>query len=78
MSPFVVLLAHVTSLETFEAPSLEAWKWMLLNGAFGTVVSNFLWGLAVVLLNPVVATIGTNLEIPLVILVDTGVLREHT
>lgn len=77
LSPFFLLIAHWLKLERFELPSITAFNWMLGNGFFGTVLPNYLWGLVVVLLNPLIATVGANMQIPLVMLADRGLSKKY-
>jgi solute carrier family 35 protein F5 len=63
-SPFFLLL-HFTGFETFELPNQLEMSVLILNGLFGTVISDLLWALSVRYLNPALCTIGLSLTIPL-------------
>eukprot|EP00745_Piridium_sociabile_P008122 TRINITY_DN154292_c0_g1_i1.p1 TRINITY_DN154292_c0_g1~~TRINITY_DN154292_c0_g1_i1.p1 ORF type:complete len:331 (-),score=12.42 TRINITY_DN154292_c0_g1_i1:23-1015(-) len=77
LSPPLLMLGHITGFETFAVPSWRTLGCLVLNGLIGTVLSDFLWAAAVLLLNPLIATVGVSLSIPLSILIDFFVLRQH-
>ncbi len=62
---------HATGLEPFQWPSGPTLGFLFANGIVGTVVSDYLWVLAVLLASPVVATVGLSLTIPLTMLADS-------
>lgn len=68
-SPFFLLL-HFTGFETFELPGQLEISVLILNGIFGTVISDLLWALSVRYLNPALCTIGLSLTIPLSLATD--------
>jgi solute carrier family 35 protein F5 len=74
----LMLICHFIGFETAEMPSMKALGMMLLNGVLGTSLSDYLWAQAVLLTSPLVATVCLNLTIPLGMIVDTIVLKEHT
>lgn len=76
--PAVVSLSHFTGLEKFEIPNLEQTGMIALNGFIGTTLSTVLWGKAVLLLSPVVVTVVLSTQIPLSIVVDRVLLRNHS
>ena len=57
-----------TGVEIFEWPNLPALGAMTLNAIFGTVISDFCWCKSVVLLGPLLPTLGIALTIPLAML----------
>ena len=70
LMPFFLVLNY-TGLETFEFPDGEVLGFLLLNGLFGTVLSDVLWAFSVKYLNPALSTLGITLTIPLSMIVDT-------
>ena len=67
--PFFFVL-HASGIETFELPTGQTLGALLLNALIGTALSDVLWALSVVLTNPVVATVGLSLTIPVAMLAD--------
>ncbi len=65
------LVLHATGVEPFGWPSGPALGVLFANGLVGTVLSDYLWVLAVLLVSPVVATVGLSLTIPLAMLADS-------
>jgi solute carrier family 35 protein F5 len=63
-------LLHATGFEHFTLPSGAAMGVLLLNGFFGSVISDFLWAHTVLLTSPLIATLGLALTIPLAVLAD--------
>ena len=51
-------------------PSWTVMGYLVLNGLIGTVLSDYLWMLSVLLTSPVVATLGLSLTIPGSMLAD--------
>jgi len=60
----VLLFAHLTSIETFHVPSSRDMGLLTLNGLVGTVLSDYLWARSVLLLSPLISTLGLSLTIP--------------
>jgi len=56
--------AHLTGLETFHMPSSKDMGLLTLNGLIGTVLSDYLWARSVLLLSPLISTLGLSLTIP--------------
>ena len=65
-----IAIVHVLKVERFAPPGGETLLALLLNGLFGSVVSNMLLARAMVLASPLVATVGLSLSIPLAIASD--------
>lgn len=65
---FIVL--DYTGIEHFELPNLRVLLFLMINGFFGTFLSDLLWAYSIKLLNPVICTLGITLTIPLSMLVD--------
>eukprot|EP00742_Colponemidia_sp_Colp-10_P002484 GILJ01002648.1.p1 GENE.GILJ01002648.1~~GILJ01002648.1.p1 ORF type:complete len:439 (-),score=56.64 GILJ01002648.1:109-1425(-) len=57
-------------LESHELPTGEAFMFLALNALFGTVLSDYLWARSVLLLSPVISTVGLTMTIPLAMLSD--------
>eukprot|EP00871_Galdieria_phlegrea_P002253 jgi/Galph1/3028/GphlegSOOS_G1656.1 len=51
--------------ETFDRPSFTSFLWLVINALIGTVLSDYLWAIAVVFTSPVLATMALSLTIPL-------------
>jgi solute carrier family 35 protein F5 len=68
--PLGFFLNHL-GLEVFAWPSSETLLFLLANGIVGTVLSDYLWVLALLLVSPVVATVGLSLTIPLTLIADS-------
>lgn len=73
----LMAIGHLTGLEPLEAPSNRALGIMLLNGFLGTSISDYLWAQGVLLTSPVLATVCLNLTIPVSMVSDAVVLRQH-
>ncbi|KAI9224313.1 hypothetical protein BC828DRAFT_402351 [Blastocladiella britannica] len=76
LAPVLVLL-HWTGIETFVWPSSQVFMIMTVNAVLGTVVSDYLWMLAMLLTGPVVVTLGLSLTIP-VAMVGEALLKHAT
>lgn len=57
-------------VEEFEWPSPRTALLLLINALLGTVLSDFLWALSVVLTTPLMTTLSLSLTVPLSILLD--------
>lgn len=57
-------MAHLTGVEAFEWPSRQTLVLLTVNGLIGTVVSDYLWARSVLLLTPLISTLGLSLTIP--------------
>jgi len=60
----LLFLAHATGIEPFHFPSSEQMWLLTLNGLIGTVLSDYLWARSVLLLSPLISTLGLSLTIP--------------
>lgn len=74
--PFFLLL-HYTKLEPFQIPSLRVIAYLLLNGLIGTVLSDLLWSLSLLLTSPLLASLGITLTVPLAMIIDL-ILKKKT
>jgi len=66
----VLIILHFTGVERFVAPSGSTFGFILLNGVFGTVVSDLMWAQAVIYTTPFIATVGLSLTIPIAMIVE--------
>ncbi|EER15433.1 conserved hypothetical protein [Perkinsus marinus ATCC 50983] len=90
----LLVLCHITGLETvvslhscivdeFGLPPqvLPTWRQfgaITVNGALGSVASDYLLSVAVILLSPLSAAVGLSLTIPLSLIVDSTILALHS
>ena len=72
LPPLGVIL-NFTQVEPFAFPSAKTFGFLMLNGLIGTVLSDYLWVLAVVWAGATTATVGISLAIPFQILADVAV-----
>ena len=70
-------ILHYTGLEEFEWPNKAAMAEMSLNAVIGTVISDFCWAKSVVLLGPLITTLGIAMTIPISIIVDSFYESRH-
>ncbi|KAJ7550991.1 hypothetical protein O6H91_07G128400 [Diphasiastrum complanatum] len=70
---------HALGIEPkFQFPdSLKVEEVIIANGIFGSVVSDYFWGLSVVWTTPLVATLGMSLTIPIAMLADMLLHGRH-
>merc|ERR1712187_784051 len=73
----LMAICHFTGFETLHPPSGKALGIMLFNGFLGTSLSDFLWAQGVLLTSPLVATVCLNMTIPLSMIVDSVILKQH-
>ncbi|KAJ1965286.1 hypothetical protein H4R35_007075 [Dimargaris xerosporica] len=67
----LLLIFHYTGIETFALPPTgEMWGMIALNALIGTLLSDYLWLLAVLMTSPLVVTLGMALTNPLTMLGD--------
>jgi len=67
--PIFFLLAWL-GVEELEPIPREAWAKLVVNALVGTVLSDYLWVLAVLFTTPTIVTVGLSLTIPLAVLGD--------
>lgn len=65
-----MIVLHVIGIETFHIPPAKVFLMLLLNGIFGTVISDFLYAQAVLMTSPLIATLGLTFTIPLAMISD--------
>ena len=61
---------NFTGIETFEWPSMKVIQGLTLNAILGTVISDYCWAKSVVLLGPLLTTLGITLTIPISMIFD--------
>jgi len=74
--PFLIILNYA-KLEPFELPKGMVFLYLLLNSLFGTALSDYLWLQAVLMVSPVIATVGLSLTIPVAMISDMIIKRAH-
>ena len=67
---FGFFVLNACEVEKFEWPNAWAFFYLFINGLVGTVVSDYFWARAVVLLDPLVVTIGMGMTIPIGMIAD--------
>lgn len=65
-----IFVLHYSSYETFEFPSWKVWVYLVMNGLFGTVLSEVLWLWGCFLTSSLIGTLSLSLTIPLTVLVE--------
>jgi solute carrier family 35 protein F5 len=71
----VLGIMHGTGLETFKAPQLKYFGIMSANAILGTVLSNYLLSVSLIILGPVIVAVGLTANVVLAAVVD--LIREH-
>ena len=64
-------LLNLTGIENFEWPNRVTLMELTLNAIFGTMISDYCWAKSVVLLGPLLTTLGIALTIPISMIVDS-------
>eukprot|EP00919_Chromeraceae_sp_WS-2016_P021668 GHVR01051192.1.p1 GENE.GHVR01051192.1~~GHVR01051192.1.p1 ORF type:complete len:317 (-),score=64.37 GHVR01051192.1:287-1237(-) len=77
VTPPLLFILHILKLEIFKLPDTATVFMLLVNGMIGAVLSDYLWSLSVLLLSPVIATVALSFSIPLSILTDAVILKQH-
>lgn len=65
-----IFIVHWVSIEKFEWPPKDALMFLFLNGMIGTVLSEFMWAMSIVLTTPMTTTLSLSLTVPLSIFSD--------
>jgi len=66
----VVVALHVTEIEDLSGLTGTIMAWIIVKGLSDNVLSDYLWGRAVLLTSPTVTTVGLSLTIPLSTICD--------
>jgi solute carrier family 35 protein F5 len=69
MWPFLFLWS-VIGWENLSFPTGNVLGFLTLNGLAGTVLSDYLWLFSILLLSPVISTVGLSLSIPVAMIAD--------
>lgn len=78
LSPGILWVAQVGGLEAYKTPTGRTFVCLLLNALVGCTFANYLYSSALLLLSPLVATVGVSLTIPVSALADEMVLKQHS
>lgn len=73
----LVLLCHITEIESVEVPSSRTLSLVFMNGLIGGVFSDYLWALAICYTSALAASLALSLTIPFSVLAD-GILRHSS
>ena len=65
-----IIILNFVGIEVFWLPTGIEAGFLILNAVFGTFISDFLWALSVMYLNPTLCTVGLSLTIPFSIIAD--------
>ncbi|EER07493.1 conserved hypothetical protein [Perkinsus marinus ATCC 50983] len=74
----LLALCQMTGLETLALPTWGQFGAMTANAVLGSVASDYLLTVAVILLSPLSAAVGLSLTIPLSLVVDSTILALHS
>jgi len=66
----VIFIFNWTGIEPFEWPNQQALKLLTMNAVLGTVVADYCWARSVVMLGPLVTTLGLTLTFPICLMID--------
>lgn len=78
LSPGILFVAHVGGLEAYRTPTGRTFGCLLVNALVGCTFANYLYSSSLLLLSPLVATVGVSLTIPVSALADEVVLKQHS
>jgi len=74
--PFFFIIS-AAGIEPFQFPQGNVILYLTLNSLGGTVFSDYLWLLSILLLSPVIATVGLSLTIPVAMISDMLIKQSH-
>jgi solute carrier family 35 protein F5 len=69
LSPVLIIMG-ILHFEELHILTMTILGYILLNGFFDNVISDYLWARSVILTSPTVATVGLSLTIPFAIITD--------
>eukprot|EP01068_Selenidium_serpulae_P017858 Selendium_serpulae@DN6416_c0_g1_i6.p1 len=72
----MLLLCHVTGIEKFETPEIVVVAGFLINGIF-TIAADLMWTRSVLLIGPVLVTVILSMEMPVSLVIDWLILKQH-
>lgn len=64
------IVLDLSKIEILEVPKGDVIGYLLLNGLLGSALSDYLWLYSVLLISPVVSTVGLSLTIPMAMITD--------
>lgn len=70
-------ILNYSGIETFEWPNTKVLEGLTINAILGTVISDYCWAKSVVLLGPLMTTLGITLTIPISMLFDAYYEKKH-
>ena len=70
LAPPTLFAAHITGIELWKLPLEQYWWIMTLNALIATVLSNYLWGVSVAILGPMIVAIATVATSPIMAVID--------
>ena len=65
-----IIILNYTGVEVFEIPNGIEAGFIIINAVFGTVLSDVLWAMSVLYLNPTLCSVALSLTIPLAVIAD--------
>lgn len=72
-----VYIVHLLGIESFQWPSKKTILFLLINGLIGTVLSEVMWAVSIVLTTPMTTTLSLSMTVPLSLFCDK-ILNEKT
>lgn len=66
----LLLIFHFTGVETFELPTGKVYLYLAINIVFGTLLYEYCWGRATLLLGPLLSNTSVIFVVPLSMIVD--------
>ena len=66
----IFFILHYTGVEPFELPNKAALVALSVNAVIGTVISDYAWARSVVLMGPLLTTLGIACTMPISMIVD--------
>lgn len=67
---------NYTGIEVFSWPNKETFIFLTINAFIGTFISDYCWARSVILLGPLITTLGISLTVPLSLLSSSFI--DHT
>mmetsp|Transcript_9664 Transcript_9664/g.10928 ORF Transcript_9664/g.10928 Transcript_9664/m.10928 type:complete len:172 (+) Transcript_9664:555-1070(+) len=71
----LLIIFHMTGIETFELPKGVAIGYMTINIVFGTLLFDYCWGRATLLIGPLLANTSVILVVPISMLIDSFFIK---
>ena len=70
LAPIIISIAHFSGVENFQFPETSAIWLMSLNAVLGTVLSNYLYSVAVTILGALTVSVGVATTVPVSLILD--------